>query len=183
MKNVIRKESVEIKVNIPKGTPLGSSVKFNFTDNENLRNVKLWGVQTFYKGQENARLGLNNQNGILIKDLDYQLDLLSKDEFQRCFLNLYDINNDNFLIQAPFVIFQTIQNVWSKGGTPLPPPLENPDGDIVERDTKYFSGQLLDLQNSFISFWNDKPFSDAEFSIVIDIYYSRIDLDTLVKLN
>jgi hypothetical protein len=186
MKNVIRKESVIIKASIPKGTPIGANLKFNFQDNENLRQVNLWGIQTYYRGELKPQPPVNPltfgmYNGILKQDLDYGLLLLDKAIFQRSFINLYDIHNDNFVINAPLVIFQTIQDNWSMGGTPLPPPQTNPDGDIVERDAKIFCGQHLDLQNCFISFVNSEVFTDVEFSIVIDFYYSRIDLDKLIK--
>jgi hypothetical protein len=171
MKQVIRKKTVNVKFTLPKGI-VGGKTKITFQDDEDLRNVQLWGVQTFYRGA--AATGLNN--GVLPTDLDYTLPLLQKDLFLLTHLNLLDINNVNFLKDSPFVLFQTIQNNWSKGGNPN---FTNPDGTIAERDTKYFTGQRLDLQNSFIEMATAGfPNTQDEQSIVINFYYSRLDLDS-----
>lgn len=180
MKNVIRKKTVSIVCVVP-AVQTGARYKFNFAEDEDLRNVQLWGVQTFYKGDAEDDAGTINPNGILIKDPDWNVDLIDKIHFMQTFLNLYDVGSDNFLKDAPFVIFQTVQGNWTQSGVP---DVDNPVSDIVERDPKYFTGQKLDLQNSFINIVNNSNVKAGEtFSIVIDFYYSRIDLDSVKQIN
>lgn len=188
MKQVIRKKSVILKFDFNTNQEfIFEKTKINFVDDEDLRNVQLWGIQTFYKGTTivNEQLPPNNLfNGILIDDIDYGLPLISKNLFQLAHLNLYDTKGENFLRDCPFVVFQTIQNQWIEQPIIIEPFDQKTLSDIVERDAKYFTGQKLDLQNSYIELATiglggvDKI---GEFSIVIDFYYSRIDLDTLIK--
>jgi hypothetical protein len=180
MKHIIRKKTVTVKAFINKGAVNNTvKVKVNFEEDQELRLVRLWGVQTFYRGEDlqQGDIAIPIVNGILPNDLDFGLPLISKESFQIAHLNLYDTKGVNFLKDAPFCIFQTIQNNWTKSGVPNTD--QNPEADIVERDTKTFVGQHLDLQNSFIEFASIGFDGDAgfEFSIMIDFYYSRIDLD------
>ena len=180
MKNVIRKKTVSVVVTVP-AVQTGSRYKFNFAEDEDLRNVKLWGVQTFYAGDLMNDAQTLNPNGIIPFDPDWSIGLIDKIKFQQTFLNLYDTKSINFLKDAPFCIFQTIQANWTQSGVPE---ADNPVSDIVERDTKYFIGQDLDLQNSFIEIVNNANVKTGEtFSIVIDFYYSRIDLDNVKLVN
>jgi hypothetical protein len=160
---IIRKVSVSLKV---KFDGLGTPIKVNFNqDIEELRNVRLWGVQTYYFAGK-APFGTF---GTLFTDPDYKIDVISKKQFQGAFLNLYDTKNVFFLQNAPFVIFNTIQNNTEKEFF-----------GIVERDAKNFNGQFLDLTASFVKFdGSANPLLEpAETrTIVIDFYYSRIDLD------
>lgn len=142
-----------------------------FPDNEDLRNIKLWGVQTYY-----AAFDTGKNLGILPYDLDNSIDVIKKSTFIKTFLTLYDINNVEFLKQAPYVIFQPIQNQTSGGGLNT-----KYEVDICERDNKVFTGQLLDLQNSYIEIIDNAI--DGKFSIFTEFYYSRIDLDTQTKIN
>jgi hypothetical protein len=192
MKNVIRKKSVIVKFDFNTNQEfIFNKTKINFEDDQELRNVQLWGVQTFYKGTTilNEQLPPDNLfNGILINDPDYSLPLITKNLFQLAHLTLYDTKGVEFLKQAPFAIFQTIQNQWIEQPVIIEPFDQKTLADIVERDPKTFTGQKLDLQNSYIELATD-GFSPAyrtpPFSIVIDFYYSRIDLDkeVLTKLN
>lgn len=160
MKTIIRKETISLQC-ISQALVGNQYVQsFRFKDNENLRNVKIWGVQTYYKD-------------IFINSLDFPIgypDLPSKGQFRRLFLNLYDTKGINFLHTAPFVIFQSIEH-----GTMF----TNKYGEnttIQEKDFKYFKGQKLDLQNSSVEYISNKA---DKFTIVLDIYYSRIDLDKI----
>lgn len=180
MKHIIRKKTVTVKFffNTNKEV-IFNKTKINFEEDQELRMVRLWGVQTFYRGEDIAVGDTEKvESGILLNDLDYSLPLITKNLFQLAHLNLYDTKGVNFLKDAPFCIFQTIQNNWTKSS--IPNTEQNPEADIVERDTKTFTGQHLDLQNSFIELAT-VGFSPAdktpEFSIMIDFYYSRIDLD------
>jgi hypothetical protein len=161
MKQVIRKESVIIK-NLNNDT-LNARIRFTFPNNENLRNVQLWGVQCFY--------GTQLHGGQIYQDPDYSQDILNKYIFQHLFITLYDKKNVEFIKRAPLVIFQTIQDtsIFTGGGKNMT--------DIVERDPKTLNGQLLDLQNSYLELFTTglKPFQNQ--SILINFYYSRIDLE------
>jgi hypothetical protein len=165
MKNVIRKETIIIK-NVQFGG-IGIPEKFQFPDNENLRNVKLWGIQTFYLDQQGANAGQ------LFADPDYNIALIPQDVFQNCYLTLKDKKNVNFLKRCPFVIFQTIEN----GGIAISSRYDPSSNSIVEKDHKVLSGQLLDLNNSYVELATNglKPFEAK--TIVINFYYSRIDLE------
>jgi len=107
------------------------------------------------------------------------LPVISKNQFQNGFLNLYDTNNINFLINAPLVIFGTIQNDMANfGGARI-------KSGIVERDAKSFNGQKIDMQNSSVVFNGDANQLVETRIIFMDIYYSRMDLDKVIikKLN
>jgi len=168
MKNVIRKETVIIK-NV-QFAGIGVPEKFQFPDNENLRNVKLWGIQTFYIDDKTSA-------GQLIKDPDYQIDLIPTDVFKNLFLTLKDKKNVTFLNRCPFVVFQTIEN-----GAIADTTMEyQTTVSLVEKDSKVLTGQELDLNNSFVEMATTglKPFEPK--TIVINFYYSRIDLETVKK--
>ena len=164
---IIRKVTVSLKVNFD-----GSNhpVKVNFNqDIEELRNVQLWGVQTYFSGA-------NPIASTLIFDPDYSRTVISRFQFQGAFLNLYDTKNVNFLVNFPFSVFGTLQNGTEGIGRDHP--------SITERDAKNFNGQKLDIQNSFVIF--DKSvnqIADVKRSIVIDFYYSRLDLDKAILKN
>lgn len=135
----------------------------NFFDNELLRNVKIWGVQTYY---------LN----IFKSSLDFPVTtnypaLPTKGQFRRLFLNLYDTKDNNFCHIAPFPIFQSIED----GTMQLDKYGEN--YTIQEKDFKYFCGQELNLQKSGILYVGTNQ--DDKFTVVLDIFYSRIDLDKI----
>lgn len=161
MKPVIRKETVELVCNT--GSTLNSYVsKFNFQDNENLRNVKLWGVQLYYDKIFKSSL--------TYPSAENYPTLPTKSQFQRMFLSLYDVKDNNFLKDAPFPIFQSIENGTMQTSN------AGDQKTIQEKDFKFFTGQQLDLQKSSISIITIKPLS---FTAVIDFYYSRIDLDKI----
>ena len=161
MKNVIRKETIIIK-NV-QFAGIGIPEKFQFPDNENLRNVKLWGIQTFYLDQQGADAGQ------LFADPDYDIALIPQDVFQNCYLTLKDKKNVNFLKRCPFVIFQTIEN----GGIAI----GRASNSIVEKDHKVLSGQVLDLNNSYVELATNGLKVFESKTIVINFYYSRIDLE------
>lgn len=166
---IIRKTTVIQKYTFDQAVK--QTYKIPFPDNEDLRNVKLWGVQSYYGKFEGE---LVTSLGILIDDPDYQLPLINKDTFQRTFLTLYDKNNVEFLKQCPIIVFQTIQNNAEFHS-------RKTDCDICERDNKVFTGQFLDLQNSFYELININL--KGEYSLVTEFYYSRIDLDAQTKIN
>jgi hypothetical protein len=160
---IIRKVTISLKVNFDaNATP----VKVNFNqDIEELRNVRLWGIQTYYSNNEVPRFST------LILDPDYSIAVISKQQFQGAFLNLYDTKNVNFLINCPFAVFGTLQNTADLL------PLTKGFG-ITERHAKNFNGQYLDIQNSFVIFDRSVNSQEPEQrTIVLDVYYSRIDLD------
>lgn len=156
----IRKVTVNLKVNF---NGLGTPIKINFNqDIEELRNVRLWGLETYYKTDKIIA-------STLIKDADYLRPVISKFQFQGAFLNLYDVKNVNFLINCPFAVFGTLQNGVDGFGLYHPA--------INERDAKSFNGQYLDIQNSFVIFDGSVNNVEDNRVIVLDVYYSRIDLD------
>lgn len=157
MQNIVRKETISLEVffSAQETKPV---YKFLFPDNENLRNVKIWGFQMYY-------------NTILTTaDLLYKRPLINKADFQNTFVNMYDKKNVNFLIFAPAVVFQTIQDNQLDSG--------RPDAQINDRDAKFFTGQILDFPNCYLSIVNDASLTkDRNLTYVFDVYYSRIDLD------
>jgi len=168
----IRKTSVIQKYKFLKNNT--GIYRIPFPDNEDLRNVKIWGVQTYYGDSKSLTIPI--KDGILLNDLDYKLPVIPKYTFVNTFLTLYDKNNVEFLKQCPAIVFQTIQNSTmqiSKDSTKT--------FDICERDNKVFTGQFLDLQNSYYEIINAQL--DGEYSIFTEFYYSRIDLDTQTKIN
>ena len=159
----IRKVSIIQKIDF-----LGNGLraKFPFTqDLDELRNSKIWGIETYYS----IKTGRGTA-GSLKSDPDFGRPIISKQQFQGAFLTLYDVKNVAFLINAPFAIFSTIENnALGK------------DTNIVERDCKSLCGQVIDIQNSFVTFdASSVPVAPESRSIFIDIYYSRIDLDTVI---
>lgn len=138
--------------------------KITFDDNEDLRNVRLWGINTYFLAK-NAETMTNNPN------MGSDRICIIKDILQNSFLNLYDINGNNFVKDIPLIDFATMQNnPFSKFG-------DNTTCDIVDYDTKFFTGQKLDLQNSFVNIiWDGREFVDKLF-LPLEIYYTRIDLD------
>lgn len=160
MKTIIRKETVSLQCYSQALVGNQYVQSFRFKDNENLRNVKIWGVQTYYQN-------------IFPYSLDFPIgypQLPTKSQFRRLFLNLYDTKGINFLHTAPFVIFQSIEN-----GTLFTNKYAE-NSTIQEKDFKYFKGQKLDLQNSSVEYISNKA---EQFTIVVDIYYSRIDIDKI----
>jgi hypothetical protein len=158
----IRKVTISLKVDFD---GLGTPVKVNFNqDIEELRNVRLWGIETYYSAKE-------PRASTLILDPDYSIPVISRFQFQGAFLNLFDTKNVNFLINCPFSVFGTLQNGADGFGTTHP--------GIVERDAKNFNGQYLDIQSSFVIF--DASVNNVQRpeqrTIVLDVYYSRQDLD------
>jgi hypothetical protein len=163
----IRKVTIALKVNF-NGNNLPVKVNFN-QDIEELRNVRLWGVQTYYSAVE-------PRASTLIFDPDYSRAVISRRQFQGAFLNLYDTKNVNFLINCPFAVFGTLQNGADGFGITHP--------GILERDAKNFNGQFLDIQNSFVIFDGSvNNVIDTKRVIEIDIYYSRQDLDKELLKN
>jgi hypothetical protein len=165
---IIRKATVIQKYTFD--SAIKTNYKIPFPDNEDLRNVKLWGVQSYYGRVKEELFSF----GILESEPDYQLPLINKDTFQKTFLTLYDKNNVEFLKQCPIIVFQTIQNNIELGSNRI-------EGDICERDNKVFTGQFLDLQNSYYELINIDL--KGEYSFVTEFYYSRIDLDAQTKIN
>ena len=158
---IIRKVTISLKVNFDgNATP----VKVNFNqDIEELRNVRLWGIQTYYSAKE-------PRASTVILDPDYSIPVISRFQFQGAFLNLFDTKNVNFLINCPFSVFGTLQNGADGFGTTHPA--------IVERDAKNFNGQYLDIQSSFVIFDGSVNVQEREQrTILLDVYYSRQDLD------
>jgi hypothetical protein len=163
---IIRKVSIPLKVNF---NGLNTPIKVNFNqDIEELRNVRLWGIQTYYAGAKFLA-------SIVPLDPDYSTAIISRFQFQGAFLNLYDTKNVNFLINCPFSVFQTIQNGVDAFGIHHP--------CVTERDPKDFNGQFLDIQNSFVIFDASVNNVRESRSILIDVYYSRIDLDVKIIKN
>jgi len=133
--------------------------KINFEDNEDLRNVRIWGISTYYRAKENSNMR---------KDPNYNLSIFTLFQLQKSFLNLLDINGNNFVKNIPLINFSTLQTEDSNSGA------NAFDTAVIERDNKFFTGQKLDLQNSFVSVF--KPLRGT-FVLPLEIYYTRIDLD------
>jgi len=155
----------------------GKKKVFNFyKDLDELRDCRIWGLEAYYFEEQASVI---QTQGTLTYDPDYNLPVISKNQFQNGFLNLYDTNNINFLINAPLVIFGTIQNDMANfGGARI-------KSGIVERDAKSFNGQKIDMQNSSVVFNGDANQLVETRIIFMDIYYSRMDLDKVIikKLN
>ena len=181
---VIRKVMIFTKIEIDIDT-IGSIARINFKPNNELRNVKLWGVQSYYRySYSKTPTLIKYESGQFTQDLDFHTDLINKDYLQRSFLNLYDTNGVNFLRNAPLPIFQTIENgqdeFYSNNGEEI----VDRESTIVEKDNKEFNGQLLDLQNSYINIvWSGLDYKNPKV-IPLEFYYSRIDLDnTTTKIK
>lgn len=141
---------------------------FNFSkDLDELRNCRIWGIETYYS--ENIE---GKAVGTLNVDPDYNLTVISELQYRNGFLNLYDTDNINFLINAPLCIFGTIQN--------FPEDFGNFKAGIVERDAKSLSGQKIDMQNSNVVFNAAANTVKGTQTIFLDIYYSRMDLDKVI---
>jgi len=140
--------------------------KVTFDDNEDLRNVRIWGINTYY-------LQSGNVGSTMTYNPNMNLDRLAitKPILQNSFLNLYDINGNNFIKDMPLIDFATTQNnPFSYNGSLR-------KNDIVEYDTKFFTGQKLDLQNSFVNIiWDGAELVDKLY-LPLEFYYTRIDLD------
>jgi len=143
--------------------------KVTFDDNEDLRNVRIWGINTY-------SLGSGNIGSTMTYNPNMGVDRLAivNNVLKRSFLNLYDINGNNFVKDMPLIDFATTQN------NPFaynPPAREIDSIDILDCDTKFFTGQKLDLQNSFVNIiWDGNEFVDKLF-LPLEFYYTRIDLD------
>jgi len=141
---------------------------FNFfKDLDELRNCRIWGIQTYYSSTFEGQA-----RGTLKNDPDYNLPVITETQYQNGFLNLYDTDNINFLINAPLCIFGTIQSMPDSFG-------RIPAG-IVERDAKSLNGQKIDMQNSNVVFNGTANTIKETRSIFMDIYYSRMDLDKVI---
>ncbi len=138
--------------------------KVTFDDNEDLRNVRLWGINTYFTAKRSETMILNPNMGT-------DRICIVKDILQNSFLNLYDINGNNFVKDIPLIDFATMQS------NPLTLNGDNRACDILDYDTKFFTGQKLDLQNSFVNIiWDGNVFVDKLF-LPLEFYYTRIDLD------
>lgn len=171
MKPIIRKETVILTVKPVLDNLTNTIQSFRFKDNENLRNVKLWGVQAYY-------------NTIVPFNLTgTKFETVNKKVFVKTFLTLYDISNIDFLNKAPLPIFQTIENgmVELRQTGQNPEWINSVESTICEKDFKFFAGQKLDLQNSFVELIpdiGDDTFFKSQ-NYIFDFYYSRIDLDKI----
>jgi hypothetical protein len=183
MSKVINEITIFTKVNLERNDIDFLQKKVNFEDNNELRNVRLWGVQTYYKYKyfKTPEL-IIYESGQFINDPDYNLPLITKKFFQQSFLNLYDINNVNFLKNAPLPIFQTIEN--SQNESFIPNKVDRAS-TIVEKDHKIFTGQLFDLQNSSVTLiYPDNDFPDPlTFIVPITFYYSRLEQDSKLLIK
>ena len=163
MKNIIRKKTIRIKVNWENASPSLQNITFRFPNDNDLKNVHLWGMQTFCNDTDNQKA-----------DIDYNLPILFIGDFKRMFINLVDVNNNNFLKNAPASVYHTTQDFLYDGSVK----------NVSERDTKYFSGQLLDLQNSYITFAIlNEPLRQFTGIVEIDFYYSYKLNSDVVKLQ
>jgi hypothetical protein len=141
---------------------------FNFfKDLDELRNCRIWGIETYYSSTFESQA-----RGTLRNDPDYNLPVITETQYQNGFLNLYDTDNINFLINAPLCIFGTIQSMPDSFG-------RIPAG-IVERDAKSLNGQKIDMQNSNVVFNGTANTIKETKTIFMDIYYSRMDLDKVI---
>lgn len=157
MQNIVRKETITIDVFFS-SAETKPVFKYLFPDNENLRNAKIWGFQMYY-------------NDVLKNDLLYKHKLIQKGDLQSTFVDMYDKKNINFLIFAPAVTFQTIQDNEIAINT-------RDKTQINERDAKFFCGQLIDIRNCYLSIVNNANLTkDTIQTYVVDVYYSRIGLD------
>jgi len=153
----IRKTTIFQKI---KFDNLSKTEKINFEDNEDLRNIRLWGINSYYRAKDNSTM---------FRDPNYNLPILLLANLKESFINLLDINGNNFVKNMPLINFATLQNEDSNAGANIF------DTAVVERDNKFFTGQKLDLQNSFINV--RKGLLKGDFVLPLEIYYTRIDLD------
>ena len=188
MSKVINEITIFTKVELSKIDIRFLQKKVNFQDNNELRNVRLWGVQTYYK-YEYSKLSppptINSLSGQFTNDPDYNLPLITKKFFQQSFLNLYDINNLNFLKDAPLPIFQTIENNQDSNISSSEDEILNIESTIVEKDHKIFTGQVFDLKNSSVTLiYPDGKFPNPlTFIVPITFYYSRLDQDSKLLIK
>jgi len=142
-----------------KGYGSNETEKVFFEDNEDLRNVRIWGINTYYAGKNSVTME---------RDPNYILGIISLPRLLHSFLNLYDTNGVNFCKNIPLINFATMQNNSSDFSG------DKFQSAVVERDNKFFTGQKLDLQNSFVVI--NEHFTNT-FVLPLEIYYTRIDLD------
>jgi len=140
--------------------------KVTFDDNEDLRNVRLWGINVYFLGRGNIGSTMTYNPNMGVDRLAIVNSVL-----KRSFLNLYDINGNNFVKDMPLIDFATNQN------NPFAYNGDFRNIDILDYDTKFFTGQKLDLQNSFVNIiWPGSELIDKLF-LPLEFYYTRIDLD------
>jgi len=140
--------------------------KVTFDDNEDLRNVRIWGINTYFLGKDNKGTTMSYNPNMNLDRVCIPSIVL-----KRAFLNLYDINGNNFVKDMPLIDFATTQN------NPLSHNTDDRKIDILDYDTKFFTGQKLDLQNSFVNIIWDGNESVDELFLPLEFYYTRIDLD------
>ena len=140
--------------------------KVTFSDNEDLRNVRLWGINTYFLGSGNVGSTMTYNPNMGVDRLAIVNNVL-----KRSFLNLYDIDGNNFVKDMPLIDFATNQN------NPFAYNGNDRKIDILDYDTKFFTGQKLDLQNSFVNIIWDGSASIDKLFLPLEFYYTRIDLD------
>lgn len=130
-KKIIKHELFEVLV--PANTTLN---RFPIPDLPNLREVELWSVQCYYKK-------------IVPFSVLSQRATIDKVIFQNSFLTLVNYDGMEFLKQAPFVIFQTIENNMVEVPLTTDPLVVN-ECTIQEKDFKSFVGQKVNYPKSYI---------------------------------
>ena len=143
-KKIIRHEMVSI--NIPANSTL---TRFNIPDLPNLRNVHLFGVQTWNSTE-------------ITKDIISGNPVCTEDIVSNTsFITLVNYGGKEFLKQAPAVMFDTV--LKQKGGADK--------FLLTEYDHKSFVGQKVNYPKSFVEF-TEPPATNVDTAYVFSVYYS-----------
>lgn len=140
MKKIIRHEIIEVV--IPANA---TSTRFLLGDYPNLRNVHLWGIQT-YAAEINGKYGINT----LLPIIDY-------DTLKTGYLTLVNYGGKEFSKQVPLINYFTYHGDTSK--TPF------------ETDSKNYTGQKTNYPKSYIEF-SATASDNQDTCIMLSVYYS-----------
>ncbi len=143
--------------------PAGSNLtQFNFPDQPNLRNAKIWGIQAYY-------------SAIIPQNVITQNITVPKNVFQTGFLTLLDYKGNQFCQQIPLPTLQTIENglsgyVTSTGETEI----DNVP-TIQEKDFKNFDGQIANWSKCFVQMPVAISTLGADTDFLFSVYYTDLD--------
>jgi hypothetical protein len=143
MKKIIRHEIIEIV--IPANA---TSTRFLLGDYPNLRNVHLWGIQT-YSQETNGKLGINTL-----------LPIVAYDTLKIGYLTLVNYGGKEFSKQVPLLNYFTYQGS-----------LLGANNLFYDTDSKNYTGQKTNYPKSYIEF-SGIASDNNDTCIMLSVYYS-----------
>lgn len=141
MKKIIRHEIIEVVI-----PAKSSSTRFLLGDYPNLRNVHLWGIQS-YTGETNGKLGINTL-----------LPIINYTTLTTGYLTLVNYGGKEFSKDLPLLNYFTYH-----GDTAKYP---------FETDTKNYTGQKANYPKSYVNFSSAPANADTDTVIMLSVYYS-----------